>query len=84
MEQLATYLDRPPTEDEVLRAVIILFTGKSPGADSNPPGLNKEGGNQLYVRRLSRSSRYIYIYIYIITIKVSTMTKVTLQALNKI
>jgi len=49
----ATHLDRPPTEDEVLHAIQILSSGMSPGADSIPPEIYKEGENQL-VRRLSK------------------------------
>jgi hypothetical protein len=48
----ATYLDQPPTEDEVLRAIKQISSGKSPGEDSIPPEIYKEGGKQL-VRRLT-------------------------------
>ena len=48
----ASYLDQPPTEDEVLRAIKCISTGKSPGADSIPPEIYKECGEQL-VRRLT-------------------------------
>ena len=49
-----TYLDQPPTEDEVLCAIRIPSFGKSLRLDSIPPEICKEGGNQL-VQRLSSS-----------------------------
>jgi len=48
-----THLDQPPTEDEVLRAIRMLSSSKSPGAHSIPPEICKGSGNQL-VRRPSR------------------------------
>jgi len=49
----AAHLDQPSAEDEVLCAIQMLSSGKSPGADSIPPEIYKEDGNQL-VRRLLR------------------------------
>ena len=48
----ATSLDRPPTKEEVLCAIKCISSGKSPGADSIPPEIYKEGGEQL-VQRLT-------------------------------
>ena len=48
----ASYLDQPPTKDEVLRAINQISSGKSPGADSIPLEIFKEGGDQL-VQRLT-------------------------------
>jgi hypothetical protein len=46
----AAYLDQPPTS-RVLRAIKQTSSGKSPGEDSIPTEICKEGGKQL-VRRL--------------------------------
>ena len=42
-----TDLDRPPSEEEVKKAVKQLSTGKDPGADAIPAEVYKHGGNML-------------------------------------
>lgn len=49
----ASYLDQPPTVDDVRKAVKQLSSGKSPGADSIPSEIYKDGGDQL-IQRLSQ------------------------------
>ena len=44
------HLDRPPTVEEVLRAVMQMSSNKSPGADLIPPENYKEGGKKLMQR----------------------------------
>ena len=44
------YLDRPPNTEEVHRAIKQLSSGKSPGEDSIPPEIYKDGGSQLVDR----------------------------------
>ena len=46
----AAYLDQLPNEQEMLRAIKQMSSGKSPGEDSISPEFYKEGGKQL-VRR---------------------------------
>ena len=45
-----TDLDRPPSEEEVKKAIKQLSTGKAPGADAIPVEVNKHGGDVLLQR----------------------------------
>ena len=42
-----TDLDKPPSEEEVMKAIKQLSTGKAPGADDIPAEMYKHGGNTL-------------------------------------
>ena len=42
-----TALDRPPSEEEVNKAIRQLSTGKAPGADAIPAEVCKHGGDTL-------------------------------------
>ena len=42
-----TDLDRPPSEEEVKKAIKHLSTGKAPGADAIPSEVYKHGGDML-------------------------------------
>ena len=42
-----TDLDRPPSEEEVKKAIKQLSTGKAPGADAIPGEVYKHGGDTL-------------------------------------
>ena len=42
-----TDLDRPPSEEEIKKAITQLSTGKAPGADEIPADVYKHGGDTL-------------------------------------
>jgi len=46
----SSHLDRPPTTEEVQRAIKQMSSGKAPGEDSIPSEIYKDGGGQLIDR----------------------------------
>ena len=52
-----TDLDRPPSEEEVKKAINQLSTGKAPGADAIPVELYKHGGDTLLQKLTDLFSR---------------------------